>query len=800
MKRSCGIIAFVLACFYTNGVAIASISLTGGAVSENFDSMTAGSATASVPTDWKVEANASIRTLGTYSGAGTACSQTVGGGGTATTGAVYNCGAGSDNSGSDRAVGGLCSTAPIGSVNIFAQFQNGASSDLTALTISYDVEKYRKGTLSVGFTVQMYYSTDGSSWTSAGSKFATSWPGSDPDNNVYATTPGDTKSVTNQTLVLPAHVVASGTFYLAWNISPTSGASAANSQLLALDNFSVTPSFASGSSAWNNSTGGTINIPGDYPDLATCATDFNAVSVNGGTGYSINGNWIVNIGAGTYTHLGTVLFANTVHPTNGSVMLRPASAAAVALHFAQTSGNSATNGGILIGASSVSSADAVVKTDNFTIDGSNGGSSLTITNAVQNGFLAYGIHVYGSSSNGFIKNCTITNSCSQASANTHCVQFTGRHTATPADLVPNGWTVQNCILDSSNATQAGCLGCSASGSVGSGTAISGLIVTSCTLTARQKGILLNLNSDATITSNIIQITQSTTGNVASAIRHQTSNSATGWTMTIANNTINKLEYGIATGAFGVNGMYFDSTGPANSCTYNIYNNTIGGFAMTNGTAADKVMRGIYALTGGPSSGVTFNIYHNSINIPSTNANGGTTADISVVGIGADTDGYTFNVKNNVISLAQAGASGTQSTAAIYKHGGSITANGNTIWVTGSNANFGILNGTASTGTKYSTFSGSGATSWQDAAGANQDANGQGSFDPVNNSSGKWTSGSNLHFTPTTAAPTGLNYGVSGLGITGDIDGDSRFTSKPYPGADEIPSFPLPVTLSEFSVE
>ena len=37
--------------------------------------------------------------------------------------------------------------------------------------LCYNVEKYRNGSNSAGFTIQMYYSTDGTNWTSAGDNF-----------------------------------------------------------------------------------------------------------------------------------------------------------------------------------------------------------------------------------------------------------------------------------------------------------------------------------------------------------------------------------------------------------------------------------------------------------------------------------------------------------------------------------------------------------------------------------------------------------------------------------------------------
>jgi len=89
---------------------------------------------------------------------------------------IYNFGSGTTTSGgTDRAIGFLSSGTGTKSGNLYGQFVNNTGAALTGLQISYDVEKYRSGTNSAGFSIQLYYSSDGTAWTSAGPNFLTSF-------------------------------------------------------------------------------------------------------------------------------------------------------------------------------------------------------------------------------------------------------------------------------------------------------------------------------------------------------------------------------------------------------------------------------------------------------------------------------------------------------------------------------------------------------------------------------------------------------------------------------------------------
>jgi len=91
------------------------------------------------------------------------------------------------------------------------------------------------GSNAAGFRIQLFYSTDGSTWTSAGSNFLTSFA-ADANNNGFATAPGATVAVTN---TLSASIANGTNFYLAWNYSVVSGTTTTNAQALAVDDVAI---------------------------------------------------------------------------------------------------------------------------------------------------------------------------------------------------------------------------------------------------------------------------------------------------------------------------------------------------------------------------------------------------------------------------------------------------------------------------------------------------------------------------------------------------------------------------------
>jgi hypothetical protein len=167
-----------------NSVALAQIQLsTSTAYTQDFNAMGA-SATATVPANFRVDRTATsnaadVRKVGTFSAAVTATTQ-VGGANLSSTASngIYNFGDGTTSTGdsNSRSVGFLSSGTATASGNLYAWLRNATGDTISGLRISYNVKKFRNGTNAVGFRIQMFYSTDGTNWTSAGSDFLTPSP------------------------------------------------------------------------------------------------------------------------------------------------------------------------------------------------------------------------------------------------------------------------------------------------------------------------------------------------------------------------------------------------------------------------------------------------------------------------------------------------------------------------------------------------------------------------------------------------------------------------------------------------
>ena len=207
--------------------------------SQNFDAI-GTSATASLPTGWKIENISTVRLVITaYSLVpNTATANTLvyntAMSSTATNGS-YNFGG---TSATDRAVGGISSSSASKSVNMYLQLTNNGASTIGNFTISYDAERYRNGSNPAGFSIRFYYSTTGSanSWTEVSSfvkSFATN-----TDNTGSTTNPLETLSLSPSTL--SQSLSAGSTIYFAWSYSVTTGITASNAQALGIDNITIT--------------------------------------------------------------------------------------------------------------------------------------------------------------------------------------------------------------------------------------------------------------------------------------------------------------------------------------------------------------------------------------------------------------------------------------------------------------------------------------------------------------------------------------------------------------------------------
>src|SRR5262249_37324254 len=263
------------------------------------------SATATVPANFKVDRTATstaadVRKVGSFSGAGTTTTQ-VGGAnlGTTASNGIYNFGDGTTSTGdtNSRSIGFLSSGTATASGNLYASLVNNTGDGLSGLQISYNVKKFRNGTNTAGFRIQMFYSTDGTNWTSAGSDFLTAFTGGDAGNTGFNPAPGSTVAVSNKTLGVS--IPNSSNFFLAWNYSVTTGTTVTNSQALAVDDISTlglntpTSPTGSGSASPNPVTAGgatTLSAaitPGSNPPSTGLAVKCDLTAIGGSSTFSL---------------------------------------------------------------------------------------------------------------------------------------------------------------------------------------------------------------------------------------------------------------------------------------------------------------------------------------------------------------------------------------------------------------------------------------------------------------------------------------------------------------------------------
>lgn len=219
---------------------------------EDFNSMwnaNTSSPLLNLPAGWRVERNLTApRRVGSWNNAS---GQTMYAGGVNLDSKAKN---GTWNFGSDsadRAIGGLSTTVADGTrcVNVMTSIENAdAAQIITGLDLSYSIEKYRRGANAAGFAVQLFTSSDGEKWTSAGQQFLTRF---DPDD----VTAGDAVVPVSATTAegnLRVHVAPGQTLWLAWNISVASGTTPDKAQGLAVDDVVIKAAFAESDPGWTD--------------------------------------------------------------------------------------------------------------------------------------------------------------------------------------------------------------------------------------------------------------------------------------------------------------------------------------------------------------------------------------------------------------------------------------------------------------------------------------------------------------------------------------------------------------------
>ncbi len=227
-----------LSVVWSAGTLPGAIPVLAGGASETFDEMNTN-AVADLPFLWRIESRDDApRVTGAYADAlphsalaNAALSSSCGGG--------YNF---SSREFGDQAVGGLSSGTAGKSVTLFGKFANAAGVPIRRWSVAYNVEKYRNGV--VGTAVRLLASIDGETWTAVGEPTAFA---ADADTNGYTADacPGTTVAAAHQ-VIFTAPITNGGVFYLAWQISATSGDTTEGAQALGVDDVRILPEYSSG--------------------------------------------------------------------------------------------------------------------------------------------------------------------------------------------------------------------------------------------------------------------------------------------------------------------------------------------------------------------------------------------------------------------------------------------------------------------------------------------------------------------------------------------------------------------------
>lgn len=209
------------------GWAQVSITALNTAFTQNFDGM-GSSATATLPTGFKIGADWSSGTTATtlaYGTTGTGAVTGTSGGG------VINWANGVTASATDRSLGFLNTGSFTSPQSIVYAFVNNSGSTITSLTITFDYEKSRSGIRQFDWT--FFHGSSSSPATSATSgdqSFA-----ADANNTVISNPP----LTTSKTVTITGLSIAPGaTYYLKWTFTGLAGST--NGKGMSIDNFSIT--------------------------------------------------------------------------------------------------------------------------------------------------------------------------------------------------------------------------------------------------------------------------------------------------------------------------------------------------------------------------------------------------------------------------------------------------------------------------------------------------------------------------------------------------------------------------------
>jgi hypothetical protein len=344
------------------------------------------SGTASLPSGIK------IGTATTFSDAGNTTVTTRAYGTTGTgavtgtsSGGAINWANGVTASSADRSLGFLSASTYLSPRQIYLPIINNTGSTITALTITYDIEKYRSG--SSAFDINFFSSTDGTNWT-AQTSGDQNYP-ADANN----TTINNPPTSTSKSLTITGLTFTNGsTYYVRWQYAGSGGSS--NAQGLGIDNITVavpTITGAATAAAFTTtygtaSTAQSFSVSGGELSanlVATAQTGFEVATTENGTYQS------------------SVSFTPSSGSASGTVWVRLKSDAAVSGTYNSTTAVALTSTGATTVNITTSSSNNSVTAKSLTI------GAPTIASKVYDGTTTAGAVTVGTLS-GFVGTQTVT--------------------------------------------------------------------------------------------------------------------------------------------------------------------------------------------------------------------------------------------------------------------------------------------------------------------------------------------------------------------------------------------------------
>jgi hypothetical protein len=340
------VLAFIAICLMSNiSYGQMSITSTGVTFTEDFSGF-GTSATATLPTGFKIGVDWASGTTTTTVAYGTSGAGVVTG---SSSGGTVNWANGITGTSTERALGFLTTGSYSSPRSIILAFTNNTGQTITSLDISFDYEKYRSGTRAINWT---FFHGDNSAPSVSETNGDQAYT-ADANNTVVSNPP----TTINKSFTISGLSISSGAnYYLRWTYTGVGGSS--NSKGLAIDNFSIK---AIGSGGGGGPATQLIyqNAPSTgIPNVSLASFTVKAVAIDG---VSVDNSYTTDITISKASGPGNLTGTLTKTPTSGIASFSDLQFDAPGTYTLLASSGSLTPATT----SSIIVADASINTDHF---------------------------------------------------------------------------------------------------------------------------------------------------------------------------------------------------------------------------------------------------------------------------------------------------------------------------------------------------------------------------------------------------------------------------------------------------